>query len=84
MIAYSNEEVQDVTWRYTSDFKQALKRRTMCEESALINVLLDLRTRRQQRLSEARRKYLTKRTVMELLEFLIEKYWFNAHYYLLR
>ncbi|XP_066262636.1 peptide-N(4)-(N-acetyl-beta-glucosaminyl)asparagine amidase [Euwallacea similis] len=73
VIAYSNEEVQDVTWRYTSNFKETLKRRTACKEDEIIRVLEDLRQRRQVKFSETRRKYLTRRNLMELVQFLTEK-----------
>ncbi|KAL1512924.1 hypothetical protein ABEB36_002425 [Hypothenemus hampei] len=73
IIAYSDEEVQDVTWRYTSNFEAVRNRRMLCDEGELINVLGKMRQERQRNFSQARRTYLTKRMVLELCEFLQEK-----------
>lgn len=73
MMAYSAEEVQDVTWRYCANHKEVLKRRKQCSESELLNALFELRSKAQKNLSEARKKYLTKRLLDELVEFLTEK-----------
>ncbi|VEN59222.1 unnamed protein product [Callosobruchus maculatus] len=73
VIAYSAEEVQDVTWRYSSNHKAVLSRRKNCLENQLLDALFTIRDKKQKALSEPRKKYLTKRTLMELVEFLIEK-----------
>ncbi|KAJ8941940.1 hypothetical protein NQ318_013273 [Aromia moschata] len=73
VIAYSCDEVQDVTWRYSSNHGAVLKRRNNISESELLDALFKLRTRRQQNFSEAKRRYLTKRMLSELVEFLTEK-----------
>ncbi|GJQ78291.1 hypothetical protein Trydic_g22132 [Trypoxylus dichotomus] len=73
IIAYSGEEVQDVTWRYSSKHKEVLVRRDRCTEEELVKVLMDLREERQKNLSESRRKYLTKRLLEELCELMVER-----------
>lgn len=73
IIAFSNNDVQDVTWRYSNQHKAVLTRRTICTEDELRQTILRLRSKRQQDASPALLKMLAKRTVCELAEFLIEK-----------
>ncbi|KAJ8717685.1 hypothetical protein PYW07_005615 [Mythimna separata] len=73
VIAVSRDDVQDVTWRYTTDHKEVLARRTECSEQELIACLLTLREHRQRQVSEARRRYLAKRTLQELASLMLEK-----------
>ncbi|GIY56229.1 peptide-N(4)-(N-acetyl-beta-glucosaminyl) asparagine amidase [Caerostris extrusa] len=39
IIAFSKYEVQDVTWRYTSDFESVLKRRNYCLEEFVLSCI---------------------------------------------
>ncbi|KAG6457177.1 hypothetical protein O3G_MSEX010152 [Manduca sexta] len=73
VIALSRDDLQDVTWRYTMNHKEVLKRRTQCTESELIWCIMTLREHRQRQVSEARRKYLTKRALEELVQLMVEK-----------
>ncbi|XP_018571005.1 peptide-N(4)-(N-acetyl-beta-glucosaminyl)asparagine amidase [Anoplophora glabripennis] len=73
VIAYSAEEVQDVTWRYCTNHKEVLKRRKQCPETELLNALSGLTSKRQKDFSDSRKKYLAKRLLSELIEFLTEK-----------
>ncbi|KAG5876480.1 hypothetical protein JTB14_028954 [Gonioctena quinquepunctata] len=73
IMAYSIEDIQDVTWRYSSDHKAVLKRRNNCSETELLNAILKIRSGLQKNLSGPRKNYLTNRTFMELVEFLTEK-----------
>lgn len=72
-IAYSAEEIQDVTWRYSSDHKEVLKRRSLCPEADLIDTLITLRKQRQKNFTTVRRNFLSKRLLTELMELMIEK-----------
>lgn len=72
-MAYSGEEVQDVTWRYTSKHKEVLSRRHNCTEEELVDVMVELRKERQTKLSVTRRKYVSKRLLEELCELMVEK-----------
>ncbi|CAG9861841.1 unnamed protein product [Phyllotreta striolata] len=73
VVAYSGEDIQDVTWRYTGKHKEVLKRRTACSEKEFLDALLHIRNKLQKNLSASRRKYLMRRNLMELVEFLTEK-----------
>ncbi|XP_069675697.1 peptide-N(4)-(N-acetyl-beta-glucosaminyl)asparagine amidase isoform X2 [Periplaneta americana] len=70
VMAYSRDEVQDVTWRYSSQHDRVLERRTACSEAELLATMMELRTARQRCLSAARRTHLTRRLLGELVEFL--------------
>ncbi|KAF7267653.1 hypothetical protein GWI33_019142 [Rhynchophorus ferrugineus] len=73
IIAYSPDEVQDVTWRYSSNHKEVLKRRNNCTESELIDALMKLRAARQSTLSQSRKEYLTRRILNELIELMVPR-----------
>jgi len=72
VIAYSNEEVQDVTWRYVENSYDVLKRRTLCSENDLLNTILSLSQHRQNNLSLSRCKYIAARRLKECFEMLFE------------
>nr|XP_022907320.1 peptide-N(4)-(N-acetyl-beta-glucosaminyl)asparagine amidase-like [Onthophagus taurus] len=73
IIAYSGEDLQDVTWRYSSRHKEVLSRRKKCTEIELVSAICSLRNERQKGLSETRREYLNKRVLCELIEMMVEK-----------
>lgn len=73
IIAFSNEDIQDVTWRYTSDHKKILKNRNLCTESQLTDTIIKLRYNKQKNFSESRRNYLNRRLLSELVELMVEK-----------
>ncbi|XP_043290065.1 peptide-N(4)-(N-acetyl-beta-glucosaminyl)asparagine amidase [Venturia canescens] len=72
VIAYSKDEVQDVTWRYTRDQASIMKRRILCSENDLCSLICKLNDERQNSLgySKARKQFVTKRRAMELVEFM--------------
>jgi peptide-N4-(N-acetyl-beta-glucosaminyl)asparagine amidase len=70
VVAYSRDEVQDVTWRYSCRHNEVLSRRTLCTEKELLDVIMQLRRERQQDMSTSRRDYLNKRLLRELVEFM--------------
>lgn len=73
VMAYSAEEIQDVTWRYSSDHKLILTRRKNCTENQLLDAIISLRTERQKDFPLSRNNYLTKRLLIELVELMVEK-----------
>ncbi|CAG2066640.1 unnamed protein product, partial [Timema podura] len=73
VIAYSCEEVQDVSWRYSCDHAGILARRTQCTEEDLLRLMLAMREERQHILSPARKAYINRRLVLELVEFFTPK-----------
>lgn len=72
IIAYSKDEVQDVTWRYTQNQTAVMKRRKICTEQSLMHFLRSLNEQRQSspNYSRARREYIVKRSLLELAEML--------------
>jgi len=72
IIAFSKDEVQDVTWRYTRDQEAVMKRRKICTEQSLIQFLRSLNEKRQNsaNYSHARREYVVKRNLLELADML--------------
>lgn len=76
VIAYGLEELQDVTWRYTSNHKETAIRRTKCTEVDLTDAIVNLNKIRQTTilsLNVPRTLYLTRRCLNELVEFLTER-----------
>lgn len=71
VIAFSKDDAQDVTWRYSNKHQELLGRRNLCAEKELISALLQLRQKRQLTASVARKKFITLRTISELAELLI-------------
>ncbi|CAN7941907.1 unnamed protein product [Ixodes pacificus] len=71
VVAFSKDEVQDVTWRYTSRFAETLSRRTLYAEGELIRVLLTVTRQLQAHLPEGLRNRMMLKRILELSEFLI-------------
>ncbi|KAG8041162.1 hypothetical protein G9C98_002150 [Cotesia typhae] len=73
IIAYSRDEVQDVTWRYTRD-PDVMKRRILTSENSLLSLILRLNEERFRSsgpgYSEARKNFVVRRRLMELAELL--------------
>ncbi|XP_013415884.1 peptide-N(4)-(N-acetyl-beta-glucosaminyl)asparagine amidase-like [Lingula anatina] len=73
VIAFSKDDIQDVTWRYTRNFQEILSRRNECRENWLVNTILAMRKERQKHLPPARAQELEHRTLVELVEFMTPK-----------
>ncbi|XP_038072397.1 peptide-N(4)-(N-acetyl-beta-glucosaminyl)asparagine amidase-like [Patiria miniata] len=73
LIAFSNEEVVDVSWRYTANPKELLGRRKECREEWLMDSIATMNKERQRRLTAERRAVLDQRAAVELAEFLSPK-----------
>ncbi|XP_064300315.1 peptide-N(4)-(N-acetyl-beta-glucosaminyl)asparagine amidase isoform X2 [Phalacrocorax carbo] len=73
IIAFSKDEVVDVTWRYSCKHEEVLSRRTALSEATLRETINALNKRRQQSLSENRKRELLERTIVELVEFISPK-----------
>lgn len=73
VMAYSIEEIQDVTWRYSSKHNDVLQKRNKCTESELLEAIFKIRSKLMNNLSPKRKEYLTNRILLELVEFFIEK-----------
>ena len=73
IIAFSKDDIQDVTWRYSTKHLEVRSRRTSCRESWLLNLILKLRKQRQQSLPADMQTVYKDRLVVELIEFLTSK-----------
>ncbi|KAL9958982.1 hypothetical protein ACROYT_G036062 [Oculina patagonica] len=69
IIAFSCEQVIDVTWRYSAKHEEVRKARNLVSEEWLLQTLNRMTEERQRSLSEERRKVLLERQVKELVEF---------------
>ncbi|CAB3370614.1 Hypothetical predicted protein [Cloeon dipterum] len=68
VIAFSRDDVQDVTWKYTQEpVKVVMDRRNLCTEEQLQNLLNVLRYRLQEKVSPARKAFLQNRQINELM-----------------
>lgn len=72
ILAAACDHVQDVTWRYTADFKATRGRRNLVSEVDLIHAILRINKSRQVSLPPARRRELLERQVAELAQFLTQ------------
>ncbi|XP_072303452.1 peptide-N(4)-(N-acetyl-beta-glucosaminyl)asparagine amidase [Eucyclogobius newberryi] len=73
ILAFSKDQVVDVTWRYSCKHPEVLSRRTKVQEPWLLHTISSLNNTRQQSLSLQRKKELTERLLVELVEFLSPK-----------
>ncbi|GAB0090344.1 Peptide-N(4)-(N-acetyl-beta-glucosaminyl) asparagine amidase [Sergentomyia squamirostris] len=73
VIAHSYDDIQDVTWRYSNDHSQVLRRRIRCSEQELLNAILKIRSKKQDNITAVKKKYLTQRTFSELAELMIKR-----------
>ncbi|XP_019539204.3 peptide-N(4)-(N-acetyl-beta-glucosaminyl)asparagine amidase [Aedes albopictus] len=73
VFAFSREDVQDVTWRYSNQHPVVIKSRKSCSEKELLETILKLRAKRREKVSGPRLKFLRKRTVDECLELLCSR-----------
>ncbi|XP_065325008.1 peptide-N(4)-(N-acetyl-beta-glucosaminyl)asparagine amidase-like isoform X2 [Gordionus sp. m RMFG-2023] len=70
IIAFSSQEIMDVSWRYSNDHKTLLKRRNLISETWLYQTIKDMNARLRQDLLTERIDELNLRTVKELVEFM--------------
>lgn len=73
VFAFSRDDIQDVTWRYTSNHKATKALRTKCSEDELSKAIIQLRQKRQSVLTERERKELSYATLSELIELMVER-----------
>lgn len=69
IVAFSFEQVLDVTWRYSAKHEEVRQARNLVSEEWLLETLNKMTEERQRTLSEERRKVLLDRQVKELVEF---------------
>lgn len=73
ILAFSKDQVVDVTWRYSCKHPEVLTRRTRVQEAWLLHTINGLNASRQQSLSPDRKTVLTERLLVELVEFISPK-----------
>ncbi|XP_033749677.1 peptide-N(4)-(N-acetyl-beta-glucosaminyl)asparagine amidase-like [Pecten maximus] len=73
VLAFSKDEVQDVSWRYSSNFKEMMSRRQEVRENWLGQVCFRLWNEKNKVVSEERRKEMEKRCIVEVVEFITQK-----------
>lgn len=73
VFAFSREDIQDVTWRYSSDHTATKTLRQKCSEEELSKCIIQIRQKRQSILSERERKELSYLTMSELIELMVER-----------
>ncbi|XP_042330923.1 peptide-N(4)-(N-acetyl-beta-glucosaminyl)asparagine amidase isoform X2 [Sceloporus undulatus] len=73
IIAFSKDEVVDVTWRYSCKHEELCSRRTQVNEALLQETINNLNKVRQQSLTKRRQGELLERIIVELVEFISPK-----------
>nr|XP_057903043.1 peptide-N(4)-(N-acetyl-beta-glucosaminyl)asparagine amidase [Doryrhamphus excisus] len=73
ILAFSKDQVIDVTWRYSCKHSEVLSRRTSVPEALLLHTIIGLNATRQQSLSADRKRELSERLIVELVEFISPK-----------
>lgn len=70
VIAYSKDEILDVTWRYTKNPEAVRKKRNLCPEINLVTFIMEINNQRLYSLTSNRRDYIVKRRLLELVDML--------------
>lgn len=74
VLAYDRHDIQDVTHRYANDHAELQRtRRTKCDEAELLQTIVLLRRKRQVQLSDAAKRNLTRRALLELADLMTAK-----------
>ena len=69
IFAFSKDDIQDVTWRYSAKHAELLNRRNVISENLLVRQILRMRERRQKNLNQQYKQTLLLRTANELTSF---------------
>jgi len=70
VIAFSKDEVADVTWRYSKHHRDIWRRRLECRELSLIKFVDRLNSKKRDQMSESRKKILDDRSLIECVELI--------------
>ncbi|KAH8253758.1 hypothetical protein KR032_006792 [Drosophila birchii] len=73
ILAYSRDDVQDVTWRYTNDHHKIRNLRRLCDEKELVQTLDEIRIKRRKNCTAERRKLLSQRNFYEIIALTVER-----------
>lgn len=70
VLAFSKDEIQDVTWRYTVKFSEVINRRKLVRETWLLNLIDNVSTLLQRYLDSNKKQFVLERRLLELVSFL--------------
>ncbi|ESP03621.1 hypothetical protein LOTGIDRAFT_237618 [Lottia gigantea] len=70
IIAFSKDDIMDVTWRYSAKHSQILSRRQECREDWLVRTIHKMNKGKLDVMGPARKDVMLKRIIVELVEFL--------------
>ncbi|XP_054619790.1 peptide-N(4)-(N-acetyl-beta-glucosaminyl)asparagine amidase isoform X2 [Dunckerocampus dactyliophorus] len=73
ILAFSKDQVIDVTWRYSCKHSEVLSRRTSVSEAWLLQTIIEMNALRQQTFSANKKRELAERLIVELVEFISPK-----------
>lgn len=73
VIAFSRDDIQDVTWKYYNDHRRLLSNRPRCSEKDLLKTILLVREKRQKNCSQLRKRFLKIRTLNEVILMLLPR-----------
>lgn len=73
VIAFSIDDIEDVTWRYSADYQGVLSRRTECREGWLVKTLYNMDKGKWSAMPEAKKTVRLRRKLVELVDFLTPK-----------
>lgn len=73
IIAYSRDDIQDVSWKYFNKHQNLLKYRTRCSEKELLKSILLIREKRQKNCSKLRKRFIKMRTLNEVIQMLLPR-----------
>ncbi|KAH8390257.1 hypothetical protein KR200_010687 [Drosophila serrata] len=73
ILAYSRDDVQDVTWRYTNDHQKIRQLRRLCDEKELVHTLDEIRIKRRRNCTAERRRLLSQRNLYEIIALTLER-----------
>lgn len=73
ILAYSRDDIQDVTWRYTNDHQKILHLRKLCGEKEMVQTLDAIRAKRRQNCTADRKLFLSQRNMYEVIGLTLER-----------
>ncbi|XP_017045655.1 peptide-N(4)-(N-acetyl-beta-glucosaminyl)asparagine amidase isoform X2 [Drosophila ficusphila] len=73
VLAYSRDDIQDVTWRYTNDHQKILQLRKLCSEKELVQTLDQIRSKRRRNCTAERILFLGQRNMCEVISLTLER-----------
>ncbi|XP_016949654.1 peptide-N(4)-(N-acetyl-beta-glucosaminyl)asparagine amidase [Drosophila biarmipes] len=73
VFAYSRDDIQDVTWRYTNDHQKILQWRKLCTEKEIVQALQEIRTKRRSNCTAERKIFLGYRDMCEVIGMTVDR-----------